>query len=46
MMICFLGFVSDAITFIHECAEDENDDVAREARKLKRVMEMGVGNAL
>jgi len=39
----FTGFVSDTITFIHECAEDENDEVAREARKLKRVIESAAG---
>jgi len=32
-------FVMDTITFIHECAEDENDNVAKEARKLKRIIE-------
>ncbi|KAF8315807.1 hypothetical protein DL93DRAFT_2154983 [Clavulina sp. PMI_390] len=32
-------FVTDTITFIHECAEDENDSVAKEARKLKRIIE-------
>ncbi|KDQ16943.1 hypothetical protein BOTBODRAFT_144298 [Botryobasidium botryosum FD-172 SS1] len=34
-----IGFISDTITFIHECAEDENDEVAKEARKFKRVVE-------
>jgi len=34
-----IGFVPDTITFIHECAEDEHDDVAKESRKFKRVVE-------
>lgn len=33
------AFVTDTITFIHECAEDEHDSVAKEARKLKRIIE-------
>lgn len=37
------AFVTDTITFIHECAEDENDSVAKEARKLKRIIESIAG---
>ena len=33
------GFVGDTAPFVHECADDENDDVARAARRLRVAME-------
>jgi len=32
------GFAMDMIAFIHECSEDENDEVAKAARSLKRIV--------
>ncbi|KAF8335871.1 uncharacterized protein EI90DRAFT_3152860 [Cantharellus anzutake] len=31
-------FATDMVTFIHDCSEDENDQVAKAARSLKRVL--------
>ena len=39
-----LGFVAETATFIAECAEDENDDVVREAQKLKNAVESVAGS--
>lgn len=39
-----LGFASETAGFILECAEDENDDVVKEALKLKNSVEAGVGH--
>lgn len=38
------GFLTDIITFIVECAEDENDNVSKAARSLKREVEKRTGN--
>jgi len=38
-----LGFVSETATFIAESAEDENDTIVREARKLKEAVESVAG---
>lgn len=40
-----IGYASETATFIAEMAEDENDEVVREAGKLKRVVE-GVAGKL
>jgi U3 small nucleolar RNA-associated protein 10 len=39
-----LGFASETATFIAECAEDENDTVVKECRKLKDAVESVAGN--
>ncbi|KAL4062956.1 hypothetical protein V8B97DRAFT_2026593 [Scleroderma yunnanense] len=39
-----IGFVAETATFIVECAEDENDDVVREAHKLKNAVESVAGS--
>ncbi|KAF7977911.1 hypothetical protein HWV62_2480 [Athelia sp. TMB] len=39
-----LGFVTETTTFIAECAEDENDLVVKEARRLKHAVESVAGN--
>ncbi|EPQ56067.1 hypothetical protein GLOTRDRAFT_129071 [Gloeophyllum trabeum ATCC 11539] len=38
-----LGFVAETSTFIAECAEDENDTVVTECRKLKETIESIAG---
>lgn len=38
------GCVSDVVTFIAECAEDEHDEVAKGARGLKRTIEKRCGS--
>lgn len=38
------GFVSDVVTFIAECADDEHDEVAKAARSLKRTVESRCGS--
>lgn len=38
-----LGFVSETVTFIAEAAEDDNDDVVREALRLKDAVESVAG---
>jgi U3 small nucleolar RNA-associated protein 10 len=38
------GFVSDVVTFIAECADDEHDEVAKVARGLKRTVESRCGS--
>lgn len=38
------GFLTDIITFIVECAEDEHDDVSKAARILKRTVEKRTGS--
>ncbi|GJJ09338.1 hypothetical protein Clacol_003560 [Clathrus columnatus] len=39
-----IGFLTDILTFIVECAEDEDDEVAKAARSLKRAVEKRAGN--
>ncbi|KAF8578875.1 ARM repeat-containing protein [Ramaria rubella] len=38
------GFVSDVVTFIAECADDEHDEVAKAARRLKKTIEKKCGS--
>ena len=38
------GFASETAAFILECSEDDNDDVVKEALKLKGAVEAGVGH--
>lgn len=33
------GWKPETIAFLHECAEDENEDVVAEARKLKQIID-------
>lgn len=37
------GFSAETATFIAECAEDDNDSVAREAHRLKNAVETVAG---
>ncbi|KAH7908681.1 hypothetical protein BJ138DRAFT_1128268 [Hygrophoropsis aurantiaca] len=39
-----IGFVAETATFISECAEDENDNVVREAHNLKHAVERVAGS--
>lgn len=38
------GFVTDVVTFMAECADDEHDEVAKMARKFKRTVEQRCGS--
>jgi len=38
------GFATDTATFIAECAEDDNDEVAKAARSLRRSVEAVSGS--
>ena len=38
-----LAFASETITFVEDLAESENDQVAKEARKFRRIMEEANG---
>lgn len=40
----FIGFGAETATFIAECAEDENDNVVREAHKLRAAVETVAGS--
>jgi U3 small nucleolar RNA-associated protein 10 len=33
------GWKHETLPFLHECAEDENEDVVAEARKLKGILD-------
>jgi U3 small nucleolar RNA-associated protein 10 len=33
------GWKPETMAFLHECAEDENEDVVTEARKLKQILD-------
>ncbi|KAJ3530702.1 hypothetical protein NM688_g7673 [Phlebia brevispora] len=39
----FIGFSAETATFIAECAEDDNDSVAKEAHRLKNAVESVAG---
>ena len=41
-----MGFTGETATFVGECAEDENDEVVRAARKLKEVVERATGEKM
>jgi len=38
------GFVTDVVTFIAECADDDHDEVAKAARTFKRTVEKRCGS--
>jgi len=42
--VALSGFATDMITFIQECSEDENDEVAKAARSLKRIVTETAGS--
>jgi len=39
-----MGFVSDCAVFIAESSDDEHDEVAKEARRLKKTIESRCGS--
>lgn len=41
-----MGFTGETATFVAECAEDENDEVVRAARKLKEAAERATGEKM
>ena len=38
-----VGFATETATFILECADDDNDDVVRECKRLKDAVERETG---